>query len=57
MLYIFGHLVLSPDQLCGRLMPESCGSPYDPAFSDWNVTFPDKPKPPAIEPVLPQVKY
>eukprot|EP00057_Strongylocentrotus_purpuratus_P012123 XP_011666597.1 PREDICTED: sphingomyelin phosphodiesterase isoform X1 [Strongylocentrotus purpuratus] len=42
---------LSPDQVCGTLLGESCAVTYDPN-SDWNVTFPSIPKPP-VTPVNP----
>ncbi|XP_071502434.1 sphingomyelin phosphodiesterase-like [Diadema antillarum] len=35
---------LSPDQVCGTLLGPSCAIPYD-YNSDWNVTFPNIPKP------------
>ncbi|XP_041480574.1 sphingomyelin phosphodiesterase-like isoform X3 [Lytechinus variegatus] len=42
---------LSPDQVCGTLLGESCAVTYDPN-ADWNVTFPSIPKPP-VTPVNP----
>ena len=46
---------LSPDQVCGTLLGESCAKTYDPD-SDWNITFPAIPKPPVIPVNPPQVR-
>ncbi|XP_033105480.1 sphingomyelin phosphodiesterase-like [Anneissia japonica] len=45
--------VITPDEVCSRLLGNSCGNPYDPG-SVWNVTFPDVPKPPVIPPKPPK---
>ncbi|XP_071502433.1 sphingomyelin phosphodiesterase-like [Diadema antillarum] len=44
---------LSPDQVCGTLLGPSCATTYDPN-SDWNVTFPNNPKPPVTPVKLPK---
>ena len=46
--------LLSPKEICGLLIGDGCGDPYDP-FSMWNVTFPDIPKPPVTPPKPPAV--
>ena len=46
--------LLSPKEICGLLIGDGCGDPYDP-FSMWNVTFPDVPKPPVTPPKPPAV--
>ena len=42
---------LSPDQVCGTLLGNSCAMTYN-YLSDWNITFPAVPKPP-VTPVEP----
>lgn len=44
--------VLRPSEICGLLVGSHCGH-WD-IYSDWNVTLPDKPKPPVRPPVPPQ---
>ena len=54
---LFGVLVghyISPDQICGSILGDSCASPYDPN-SDWNVTLPNTKKPPVVVPKPPKV--
>ena len=54
---LFGVLVghyISPDQICGSILGDSCASPYNPD-SDWNVTLPNTKKPPVVVPKPPKV--
>ncbi|XP_078393279.1 sphingomyelin phosphodiesterase [Cetorhinus maximus] len=44
--------ILKPSEICGLLLGIYCGH-WD-IYSDWNVTLPDKPKPPVIPPKPPQ---
>uniref|UniRef100_K1QR84 Sphingomyelin phosphodiesterase n=1 Tax=Magallana gigas TaxID=29159 RepID=K1QR84_MAGGI len=48
------RLVLSPEEVCGILLGNNCGTPYDPNDL-WNVTLPSTPKPPLTPRVLPKV--
>lgn len=52
-LTVFDRLVVSPDEVCGILVGDSCGTPYNP-LDNWNVTLPDTPKPPVMPRVLPK---
>ncbi|XP_071959555.1 sphingomyelin phosphodiesterase-like [Antedon mediterranea] len=45
--------VISPDELCTRLLGVTCGDPSDPG-SPWNVTFPNIPKPTPTPPKPPK---
>lgn len=47
------RLVLSPEEVCGILLGNNCGTPYDPNDL-WNVTLPSTPKPPLTPRVLPK---
>ncbi|XP_041055851.1 sphingomyelin phosphodiesterase [Carcharodon carcharias] len=44
--------ILKPSEICGLMLGIYCGH-WD-IYSDWNVTLPDKPKPPVIPPKPPQ---
>ena len=52
-LTVLDHLALSPEQVCGVIVGDSCASPYNP-FSMWNITLPHIPKPPVVPPIPPQ---
>ncbi|OCT96319.1 sphingomyelin phosphodiesterase [Xenopus laevis] len=43
--------MLRPSEICGLLVGAECGT-WD-IGSDWNITFPPKPKPPVVPPVPP----
>nr|XP_022336528.1 sphingomyelin phosphodiesterase-like [Crassostrea virginica] len=47
------RLVLSPSEVCGILLGDNCGTPYDPNDL-WNVTLPSEPKPPVTPWRLPK---
>ncbi|XP_035828045.1 sphingomyelin phosphodiesterase, partial [Aplysia californica] len=53
--YVFGHLVLSPSELCGTVLGTSCSTPYNPGEM-WNVTLPTTPKPTPQPPTPPKPK-
>ncbi|XP_072029445.1 sphingomyelin phosphodiesterase-like [Amphiura filiformis] len=53
---LFGTLVghyISPAEICGSILGDSCAVPYDPA-SNWTVKLPDTKKPPVVEPTPPK---
>ncbi|KAL3856819.1 hypothetical protein ACJMK2_011534 [Sinanodonta woodiana] len=47
------RLVLTPNEVCGILIGDTCGTPYNPATM-WNVTLPIVPKPPVNPPIPPK---
>ncbi|XP_065888775.1 sphingomyelin phosphodiesterase-like isoform X2 [Dysidea avara] len=51
-LYVFTSIALGPKEICGVIVGDGCGHPYDPWKQNWTVSFPDKPKPP-VEPLPP----
>ena len=51
---VFAKLVLSNDEVCGLVIGDTCGTPYNP-LGDWNITFPSTPKPPVVPPQPPKV--
>ena len=55
MLYVSGQLLLKPDQFCGFILPNTCGSAYDPMHDPWNVTFPNISKPEISPAIMPPV--
>lgn len=50
---VMEKLILSPEEACGLIVGEECGTPYNPEHM-WNVTLPDIPKPPVRPPVPPK---
>ncbi|XP_074657493.1 sphingomyelin phosphodiesterase-like [Tubulanus polymorphus] len=52
-LYVVSHLVFDADELCGLVVGDSCGKPYNP-MDMWNVSLPNIPKPPIRPPVPPK---
>lgn len=53
-LTVFDEVGLNPDQVCGLVLGPSCYKVRD-LYPDWNVTFPDVPKPPVTDIPLPKV--
>lgn len=51
-LYVFAHVALDPEEVCGVLLGPSCAKPYNPKNQTWNITFPSTPKPP-VSPLTP----
>ena len=49
---VMEKLVLTPEEACGLIVGESCGTPYDPYASMWNITLPNVKKPP-VQPHVP----
>nr|API81380.1 venom toxin [Hemiscorpius lepturus] len=43
---VFSRIALSPKEVCGILLGDSCSKPYDPFFN-WSVPLPSVPKPPS----------
>ena len=54
-LTVFDKIALSPDEVCGLLVGDSCAKTYNPE-ENWNVTFPHVPKPPVKKLKQPQVR-
>ena len=54
-LTVCDQLALSPDEVCGLLVGDSCATSYNPD-EKWNVTFPHVPKPPVQKLKPPQVR-
>ncbi|RUS85738.1 hypothetical protein EGW08_006532, partial [Elysia chlorotica] len=52
-IFIFNHLVLSPDEVCGLILGAGCATPYFPGH-DWTIKLPDSPKPPPRAPTVPK---
>ncbi|XP_071516089.1 sphingomyelin phosphodiesterase-like isoform X6 [Panulirus ornatus] len=50
--YVVQNLVMSPDEICGFVIGDICGTPYNP-YHDWRVAFPPVPKPPISIPEAP----
>lgn len=50
--YVVEKLVMSPDEICGFLIGDICGTPYNP-YHEWRVAFPPVPKPPIPQPQPP----
>ncbi|XP_053639438.1 sphingomyelin phosphodiesterase isoform X2 [Cherax quadricarinatus] len=50
--YVVENLVMSPDEVCGFLIGDICGTPYNP-YHEWRVAFPPVPKPPIPQPEPP----
>jgi hypothetical protein len=49
-------LAYSPKEVCSYVLGTDCGEPYNPNAM-WNVTFPNVPKPPVVQPSLPKVNF
>lgn len=47
--YVVENLVMSPDEICGFVIGDICGIPYNP-YHKWRVAFPPVPKPPIHHP-------
>lgn len=54
MLTVFDKIALSPDEVCGLLVGNSCATTHNPE-ANWNVTFPNVPKPPVKKLTQPKV--
>lgn len=54
MVYVVEKLVMSPDEICGFVIGDICGTPYNP-YHNWRVAFPPLPKPPVPLPEPPPV--
>ena len=52
---VMEKLVLTPEEACGLIVGENCGTPYDPYTSMWNITLPNVKKPPVQPHVPPKV--
>ncbi|XP_042207356.1 sphingomyelin phosphodiesterase-like isoform X3 [Homarus americanus] len=50
--YVIEKLVMSPDEICGFVIGDICGTPYNP-YHDWHVALPPIPKPPVPRPEPP----
>ncbi|XP_077866831.1 sphingomyelin phosphodiesterase-like [Saccoglossus kowalevskii] len=51
---VITNLIVSPDEMCGLMLGPLCAKPYNP-FDEWNITFPDVPKPPVVPPSPPKL--
>ncbi|KAK8388912.1 hypothetical protein O3P69_020698 [Scylla paramamosain] len=47
--YVVENLVMSPDEICGFVIGDICGIPYNP-YHKWKVAFPPVQKPPVQHP-------
>ncbi|XP_050717172.1 sphingomyelin phosphodiesterase-like isoform X1 [Eriocheir sinensis] len=52
--YVVENLIMSPDEMCGFVIGDICGTPYNP-YHQWRVAFPPVPKPPVNPPEPPPV--
>ncbi|CAL1543338.1 unnamed protein product [Lymnaea stagnalis] len=52
-LYVVANLALNPNEACGIILGDTCGTPYFPGEM-WNVTFPPTPKPTPKPPTPPK---
>ncbi|XP_076061027.1 sphingomyelin phosphodiesterase-like isoform X3 [Oratosquilla oratoria] len=51
--YVVQKLILTPDEICGFVIGDVCGIPYNP-YHEWRVAFPPVAKPPVRPPKPPQ---
>lgn len=52
--YVIENLAMSPDEICGFVIGDICGTPYNP-YHEWRVAFPPVQKPPVPRPEPPPV--
>ena len=48
---MFDHTALTPREICGTILNDKCGIPYDPYHQNWSIPIPGG-KPP-IKPYHP----
>lgn len=53
-MFVVEKLVMTPDEICGFVIGDICGIPYNP-YHEWRVAFPPIPKPPVSRPEPPPV--
>ena len=50
--FVLSRLILTADEICGFVIGDVCGSPYNP-YHDWEVALPPIPKPSLISNQIP----